>query len=97
MEIGSLVECIHTIRSPKNCKCRLPIIGGIYTVDGIINKPRGKGIYLAEFTRLITVQYPNSKQTKERIPFSAAKFREVPSPQEISIENILEKDHERFI
>lgn len=75
MEIGSIVECIDDSGITSIGLCTVPKKGNLYTVAGLVKKPRGLGIYIEEIPELILVDYHN-RTNLERAPFLATRFVE---------------------
>lgn len=74
MEIGSIVECIDASGINPKGDCAIPIKGNFYTIKGVVEKPRGLGLYLEECSDLILVNYRHKKRI-EHIPFMQSRFR----------------------
>lgn len=86
MAVGSIVECIDASEINPNGNCIIPKTGWFYTVSGIIEKPRGTGVYLKECDDLILVDY-GYKRKIELAPFLQSRFIEVDPAMKIVVEH----------
>lgn len=82
MKPGSLVVCVDAsgISFPW-----MPLVqDNIYTVRQLVNTNKGLGLYLEEVL--------NEKNKGNEIGYIANRFRELDTPTEIKLENILENE-----
>lgn len=96
MKIGELVVCVNdNWRKPNQFpNVLIPVKGKVYTVTGMREKPKGVGLYLAEFNHiLINVLYPSGIVKKEPVIFNAKHFAQLPGPESIQIQSLLPKEY----
>lgn len=88
MQVGSLVECIHTFHGHKTLRMRnsdkmiVPKKGVIYTVRAVREGNMLTTLLLEEIVNIVCSDY-----TGEEIGFNIDKFRLLQSPLKISITN----------
>lgn len=96
IKVGCIVECINdTFPADLKAEIQTPIKGKLYTVIGVVEKPKGIGIYLAEIKDKALVIYPTFKRI-ENIPFLASRFS-IAISNEIKLEELMKDNIKEIV
>lgn len=76
MKIGSIVECINDSWDYHASELIMPVKGRFYTVIGLCEYRKGKGLYLAECCDIIGVTHKGILYKYDVAPFLESRFIE---------------------